>query len=81
MLKPSAISDSYKSYPFLCTTPTKRVVTWLLDANSSLIFSFSSSVLSAPNAGGQLILSRQIFLTEELNKNDVRRINAHYTLL
>ena len=42
-----------------------------------LIFSFSSSVLSAPNAGGQFIPSRQILLTEELNKHDVRRINAH----
>ena len=48
---------------------------------NSLIFSFSSSVLSAPNVGGQFILTQQIFFTEELNKHDVRRINAHYTLL
>ena len=46
-----------------------------------LIFSFSSSVLSASNVGRQFILNRQIFLTEELNKHDVRRMNAHYTLL
>ena len=30
MLKLSAISDSYKSYPFLCNTSKKRAVTWLL---------------------------------------------------
>ena len=31
MLKPvTAISDSYKSYPFLCNSPKKCAVTWLL---------------------------------------------------
>ena len=75
MLKPSAFSDSCKSYPFLCNTFKKCMAVEMQTLGPNLlIFSFSSSVLSAPNVGRWFILSRQIFLTEELYKHDVWRI-------
>ena len=50
MLKPSAFSDSHKSYPFLYNTSKKRSHMVQTLGPNLLISSFLSSVLSAPNA-------------------------------
>ena len=60
MLKPSAFSDSHKSYPFLYNTYKKHSHMVQTLGPNLLISSFLSSVLSAPNVGGQFILSMRV---------------------